>query len=129
MNEINDKTELILLYDKQCPICERYAMYVDLKKMFNIRLLNARQELDRVKKLREAGYNIESGFILVIDGEVFQGYEAMMTLERITAPSGVLDRVKKIMLKIPGVGRIAYPIAKFVRFLMLRFKGIDPKIV
>ena len=121
--------KLELLYDKDCPICARYAMYVDLQKRFDISLLNARDELKRIEELRKQGYNIESGFILIVDDkEVIQGHKAMLALESMTAPTGILDSFKKALLRVPGVGRCVYPVAKFVRHALLRFKGINPKI-
>lgn len=74
-----------LFYDKECPFCNSYAKYIKLKEEHQLILFNAREEKNQIQDLKEQGFDINDGFIVLInDGEIYQGAEAIVFLNKIS---------------------------------------------
>lgn len=108
-----------LLYDGECPFCSRYADWVRLRQRYDIQMLDARQQLDRVRELAARGYDINRGMILLVEDRIYHGAEAILMLRGMTAPVGGLDRIAAGLTKVPWLVRLGYPVIKVVRRLTL----------
>ena len=97
--------ENCLYYDGDCPFCRRYADYLRLRKKFNLTLKNARVEPEAIAGLRSQGYEINNGMILILEGKIYQGAEALAVLE------------EKLN---PALLRAIYPALKVLRRLILK---------
>lgn len=74
-----------LYYDKECPFCKFYANYIELKKRHKLLLLNARDEKEQIEKLKSKGFDINNGFIIIVnDFMIFQGADAIYFINRIS---------------------------------------------
>jgi len=121
-------SQVKLLYDKDCPFCERYSQYVELRKLHDIELLNAREQPELIEELREKGFDIDRGMILLVDKEVFHGKDAVLKLNSMTGKKGLFDTLGRCITSIPGVMTVVYPVLKSVRWVSLKVMGIDTRV-
>jgi predicted DCC family thiol-disulfide oxidoreductase YuxK len=117
-----------LLYDGECPFCSRYADWVRLRQRYDIELLDARGQLERVRELAGRGYDINRGMILLLEDRVYHGADAILVLRGMTAPIGGLDRAAAAIARVPGLVRLFYPLIKVVRRMTLWAMGRQPDI-
>ena len=74
-------TDLIFIYDGECPFCNHFAELLELKSKINkISILDGRKNLKLVNNLLEKGYNIDKGAILLKDDEIFHGADVVRKL-------------------------------------------------
>lgn len=67
-----------LIYDGDCPVCNRYSRYVMLKKVLkNFQLVNARQDKKMVKFFYKKGLDLNNGMVLKVDNKLYYGGEAI----------------------------------------------------
>jgi len=121
-------SKIILLYDKDCPFCEKYSQYVQLRKLHDIDILNAREQPELIEDLREKGFDIDRGMILLIDEKVYHGKDAVLQIDKLTGKKGFFDKLGRGITSIPGVMTFVYPLMKSVRWLSLKVLGINPKV-
>ena len=73
-----------LYYDNECPFCKYYASYIKLKEKHTLEIYNARDELERMDKFKQKGFDINNGFIVLIDDTtIIQGAEAIVFLNKL----------------------------------------------
>lgn len=105
-----------VLYDGECPFCSAYARFARLRQRHELELLDAREARDLVRKLRDRGYDIDEGMIVLVDGEVHHGDDAAAFLE-LESRGG--------WLASSGLIRAVYPWLYRLRGLALRALGRD----
>jgi predicted DCC family thiol-disulfide oxidoreductase YuxK len=105
----------ILYYDGECPICSRYRDYVALRQELDLR--DARAHVDEMLRLREQGFDINTGMILVMPDRTLQGADVIVELDR------------RAGRRLPAwLARASYPSLRGLRNLLLRILGRDPRI-
>ncbi len=73
--------EIELFYDKECPFCNSYAKYIKLKESYDLKLLNAREHKSKLEEIEKKGFNINEGFLVIIDKKnIYQGVDAIIVL-------------------------------------------------
>lgn len=106
----------ILYYDGECPICSRYRDYVAVRPGLELR--DARQHVDEMLRLREQGFDINAGMVLVTPDRTLQGADVIVELDRRAGRRGA-----------PAwLTRAVYPTLRGVRHLLLKVLGRDPRI-
>ena len=111
-----------LFYDKECPFCNFYSNYLKLKEKHKLILLNAREYKEELSKLKTKGFDINNGFIIIIDNiDIYQGVDAIVFLNdlaksRIFFPNNYFFR------------NIVYPVIKQLRKLILFIIGKEINI-
>lgn len=108
-----------ILYDGDCPICSAYAQFTRLRQRHHVEIVDGREARDHVTTLREQGVDIDEGMIVLVDGEVYHGDEAVAFLE-IEGRYGVLRSASWIRRLYPWVWR--------ARNALLRMLGRDPHV-
>jgi len=106
-----------LFYDKECPFCNSYANYVKLKEKHELNILNARDNIKDIKQLKNRGFNINDGFIIIVEeSKVYQGADAIIFLNHISSKKvyfpdnkffkgfvySFIKIIRKIVLKVLG---------------------------
>lgn len=116
-----NKTKIELFYDKECPFCNSYANYIKLKETHTLILTNAREASNHLKTLKSKGFDINEGFIIIVDDkDIYQGSDAILFLNKISK--------KKIFYKDNLFFRkILYALIKKIRkfILFISLKKID----
>ncbi len=118
-----EETQNALYYDGACPFCARYADYTRLRESIGLSLINAREAPEAIAAFRARGIDIDEGMILLLEGKIYHGAEAIGALERALHP-GWLGRI----LWRPCLLRIAYPVLKGARRLTLALLGKSGRI-
>ena len=62
-----------LYYDKECPFCNEYSKYVELRKVYDMEIINAREALDKVKDYKDKGFDINNGMIIEFEDKFSKG--------------------------------------------------------
>jgi predicted DCC family thiol-disulfide oxidoreductase YuxK len=118
----------LLLYDGDCPFCSRYGAWVRLRDRYGLTLLDARQQPGLVEQYAARGYDIDRGMILEVDGRLYHGAAAIVMLDAMTSPLRPLDRLARVVVRVPGLVRLLYPLIRLVRVVTLRLMGRPPDI-
>ncbi len=110
-----------LLYDKDCPFCRNYMKYQEMKENFSdIKILNARDNMELVKELKMLNYNIDDGMILKIDDKIYFGDEVINFLAKNGKNKNFVSSLTNILFKSYLISKILYPIFKYFRFLYFK---------
>jgi len=103
-----------LFYDKECPFCNYYANYVKLKENHDLKILNARTKTKSINELKNKGFDINDGFIIIVDDkDIYQGSDAIIFLNKISEKK--IYFFDNLFFK-----NIIYPILKVIRKLTLK---------
>ncbi|ADG93112.1 putative thiol-disulfide oxidoreductase DCC [Arcobacter nitrofigilis DSM 7299] len=115
------KKDINLYFDKECPFCNYYAKYNLLRTNHNLNLYNAREYPQKIKLLREKGFDINAGIIIEVDEEIFQGSNAVKQLNKLST-----KEIKILNTKLFSI--FLYPIIKSIRKVVLFILKKDFKI-
>ena len=109
-----------VIYDGECPFCQAYIRMTRLKaSLGEVALIDARQDAAAVTALREAGYEINEGMVVLDRGRVHYGEDAMHVLALVTTPSDLFNKATSWVFARPALARRAYPVFKAARRLVL----------
>ena len=117
-----------LYYDKECPFCNEYSKYVELRKVYDIEIINAREALDKLKDYKDKGFDINNGMIIEFEDNIFQGSDAIKIIDKYIVKKGIIDRFLSVFIHFPGFKSIIYPIVKIIRLIVLKLLGRNTKI-
>ena len=117
-----------LYYDKECPFCNEYSKYVELRKIYDIEIINAREALDKLKDYKYKGFDINNGMIIEFEDNIFQGSDAIEIIDKYIVKKGIIDRFLSVFIHLPGFKSIVYPIVKIIRLIVLKLLGRNTKI-
>lgn len=118
--KVHQPRNLTLYYDGDCPICNNYKDYINLRKQYNIILANAREHIPVISELALKGFDINHGMILLLDNKIFQGSDVLQILSGLTKQSGFRDKQIARFLKITWLVSCIYPLIKGVRWIILK---------
>ena len=118
---------MILLFDGQCPLCSAYSRYAG-SRLEGLDLTDARWNPELGADLKGRGYDVNDGMLLITEGGVLQGREAVAALAGMTEPNGHLDRAVRRLTLVPVFLGIVYPGMKLVRQIALKLLGRDNRI-
>ena len=117
-----------LYYDKDCPFCDEYSKYVELRKTFDIEIINTRQELEKLNAFKKRGFDINDGMIIEYEGNIFQGSDAIKIIDKYILKKGAIDIFLSFIINLPGFKQIIYPLVKVLRIIILKSLGRSSKI-
>jgi len=112
-------------YDGECPFCKEYSKYIELRKKYDIEILNARDNLEKIIEFRAKGYDIDEGMILEVSPgkKLYHGADAAKVLDRMIEKKGVFDKFISMVVELKFFKSIVYPMVKFVRIVLLKLMG------
>lgn len=116
-----DKQDIILVYDKQCPLCDHYCRWLRIQKTAgHLRLIDARQAGDMMDEISRLGLDIDQGMVLKIHEQIFYGSDAIHALALISSRSGLFNRLNYHIFKSRRLSRQLYPLLRSCRNLLLK---------
>lgn len=124
----NNTDKIILLYDGECPICQRYRDYVELRQKYNLQLYNAREHPELIKRLMNKGYDINAGMILIVQEQIFHKQDVLVVLASMLESKGPADYILRKIMKTPLLMKVFYPFLFRLRWLLLKWRGKDVEI-
>jgi len=111
-----------LYYDRECLFCNYYANYIKIKQKHDLKLFNARDYIDTINGFKKLGFDINNGFIIIINGEkIYQGVDAIIFLNK-------LAKKKKFLYDNYIFRNFIYPIIKQLRKVVLFIKNKNIKL-
>ena len=117
-----------LYYDRECPFCKEYSKYVELRKTFDIEIINAREDLEKLNAFKNKGFDINDGMIIEHEGNIFQGSDAVKIIDNYILKKSGIDIFFSFIINLPGFKQIIYPLVKAVRIIILKSLGRSTKI-
>lgn len=106
-----------VFFDEECPFCNLYSKYITIKENHKVILLNARKNINELKKLKLEGFDIDTGFIVRVDNkDIYQGVDAIVFLN-------TLSKRKIYFSNNTFFRNIIYPFIKFLRKIVLYILG------
>ncbi len=116
-----DKAEIVLVYDKECPACDNYCRMVRIRESIGqLKIINARNASEFVDKITEKGLDIDQGMVLFLHGQMYYGADAIHALALISSRSGVFNRMNYWIFKSEKISRVFYPVLRFCRNILLK---------
>jgi len=127
MTDTQDKPEeLALIYDRECPVCTAYScsVEIDQDQAKGVKLINARSADDElVRKAKEAGLDLDEGMVVVHQGKLYHGADALHIMARLAPDRGFGNRLNKLLFCNPTVARLSYPVLRAGRNTLLKLLG------
>jgi predicted DCC family thiol-disulfide oxidoreductase YuxK len=113
-----------LIYDGECPFCSRFARLTRLREAVGpLRLIDAREPSSEVDLARQAGFVLDEGMLLHLDGRDYYGADCLQRLALLSSRSKWFNRMTHHLLRSPPAARWTYPLLRFGRNLALRLLG------
>ena len=118
-------SEIIFIYDGECPFCNHFAHLLDLKSSIkNLKLIDGRKNLAKLTKLYKEGYDLDRGAILINEGKVLHGSEAINFIcTQVKDPNDALLEVLRMVFISKKRSKFFFPFLIVTRRILLSIKG------
>ncbi len=115
------REEILLVYDKQCPVCDNYCRLVRIRETVGeLKLMDARKSSAVMDEITSQGLDIDQGMVLKMGDRLYYGSDAIHALALISSRSGIFNRLNYWMFKSRTLYHFFYPILRFFRNLLLK---------
>ncbi len=117
-------TEIILIYDGECPFCNHFAQLLNIKSSLpNLKILDGRKNLSQLTNLYKKGYDLNNGAILINKEEILHGSDAVNFIcSQIKEPKDSLLELLRIIFKSKKRSKWLFPFLLIARRLLLTIK-------
>ena len=117
--------ETLFIYDGECPFCNYFAELLVLKTSIpSLKIIDGRQNLSHLTKLYNKGYDLNNGAILIINGEIKHGSDAINWIcSALNAPNDSLLKILKVIFISEKRTQVFFPILLWSRRILLSMKG------
>lgn len=116
-----------LVYDGECPMCNNYAQYLRLQQSVGeFVLVDARLGGPIVDEVQELPHDLNDGMVVKIGERFFVGHDALNVLALLAEDRGWFNKFNRVAFRSPLISRVAYPVMKAGRWVLLKLKGVAP---
>lgn len=116
--------QILLVYDKQCPLCDSYCQLVRIRQSAGeLTIVDAREKSAIMDEITAQGLDIDQGMVLKMGDQLFYGADAIHALALISSRSGLFNRFNYWLFKSRTLSRLLYPLLRFFRNLLLKLLG------
>lgn len=116
-----NSAEFLLVYDKQCPVCDAYCRMIRIRESAGtLRLVNARDAGAIMDEITAKGLDIDQGMVLKLGTTLYYGADAIHVLSLMSSRSGVFNRLTYWMFRSKSLSAILYPLFRLFRNLLLK---------
>ena len=120
----NEKQNVILVYDKECPLCHTFCRMSRLRESVGgLQLVDAREASAVMDEITNLGWDIDQGMVLKVNDELYYGADAINALAMMSSRSGIFNRLSYWIFKSKRLSKVLYPIMKSGRNLLLKILG------
>jgi len=117
-------TEILLIYDKECPLCHAYCRVARIRKSVGeLRLVDARDSSAVMDEITARGWDIDQGMVLKVENNLYYGSDAIHALSLMSSRAGVFNRINYWVFRSHTLSRWLYPLLRFFRNLLLKLLG------
>ena len=116
---------ILFIYDGECPFCNYFAELLELKSSLpSIQILDGRKNLEHLTQLYQQGYDLNNGAILITNGEVIHGADAINWIcSELKEPNDSLLEFLRIIFTSNKRSKILFPFLLWSRRVLLTIKG------
>jgi len=119
-----DKADVTLVYDKECPACDNYVSVMRVRRdIGSFRIVDAREDTEIMRRITAAGLDVDEGMVLEMGDRLYYGADAIHALALISSRSGMLNRLNYWLFRSERVSAVLYPILKAGRGVLLKLLG------
>jgi predicted DCC family thiol-disulfide oxidoreductase YuxK len=122
----SDDGDLAIIYDAECPVCTAYSCSVEIDdtKASGVRRINARSSDDAlVQQAKAAGLDLDEGMVVVHQGRLYHGADALNIMARLAPKQGLGNRLNRMMFGNSTFSRLVYPFLRGGRNTLLKLLG------
>jgi len=117
-------TEILLVYDKECPLCDAYCRLVRIRRdVGQLTIVDARENSEILREITDNGLDIDQGMVLKMGDRLYYGSDAIHALALISSRSGFFNRFNYRVFKSRRLSAWLYPVFRFFRNLLLKTLG------
>ena len=120
---------LTLIYDGGCPFCRNFAVRSELSGgVRGLQIIDGRDDHIQRQQLRERGFALANGAVLIEGQAIWHGSAAIAELCRRMEPSDQLLGLLQGMFRDDARSKILYPALLLARQIALNLRGlpVDP---
>lgn len=115
---------MLLIYDGECPFCSRYVRLMRIREAVGeLKLVDAREGGQIVEDVRQRGYVIDQGMVLILNGRYYHGEASLHMLALLSTKQGWFNRINYWLFSRQWLSKIAYPAMKAGRNAVLKLMG------
>lgn len=115
---------ILLIYDKDCPVCRAYSQMVRIRNSVGeLKLVNARENSETMREITAQGLDIDQGMVLKMGDSCYYGSDAIYMLSLLSSRQGVFNRLNYQLFKSRRVAKWLYPLLRSCRNLLLKLSG------
>ena len=116
--------KFILVYDKECPVCNNYVQMLRIRESIGeLELVNAREGGEIVEQISSQGIDLDQGMVLIMDGATYYNSDTIHVLASMSSPSGIFNRINYWIFKSKTRSHLLYPVLRSLRGVLLMFLG------
>jgi predicted DCC family thiol-disulfide oxidoreductase YuxK len=116
--------KLVLVYDKQCPVCHAYCQNVRVTGTAGeLSIVDARAESGIRREITSRGLDIDQGMVLLKRGQLYYGADAIHQLSLLGDDTNLFNRINYRVFQSAGRSRWLYPVLRSFRNLLLKILG------
>ena len=121
---MTNKIEVV--YDKQCPACSIYCELLQsgASDSYQYVLADAREDSEAMREITRRGLDIDEGMVVVKDGELYYGADAIQILAEQGPRQGIFNRLNRLLFGQIWMAHRLYPMLRSLRNLLLRVLGV-----
>jgi predicted DCC family thiol-disulfide oxidoreductase YuxK len=113
-----------LIYDGECPVCIAYSDAVETEAdSGGLRRINARSDDPLVRRATEEGLDLDDGMVVVHEGKLYHGADALHLMARLAPTKGLHNRLNRLLFGSRAISRLSYPLLRGGRNMLLKLRG------
>jgi predicted DCC family thiol-disulfide oxidoreductase YuxK len=121
---VKPDTEIVVVYDKQCPACDYYCNMVRIRESVGrIVLVDARDGGPIMEEITAKGLDIDQGMVVKVGDQLYYGPDAIHVLSLMGTNKGLFNRIAYWSFRSLAVSKVLYPLLKACRNLLLKILG------
>ena len=116
---------IFFIFDGECPFCNHFAELLQLKSSIpSLQIIDGRTNLDKLTQLYKQGYDLNKGAILIKNGEIKHGAEAISWIcSELKETNDSLLELLRIIFNSNKRSKFLFPFLLWGRRLSLVIKG------
>ena len=119
-----DKTDIYLVYDSECPICNLHSKKTQIgDEHGRLVLVDARKDSDLMNEISGLGLDIDDGIALKTGARIYHDVDAIHELAKISSRKGLYNRTLGAAFSSRRLASFFYPPVKACRNLLLKVLG------
>ncbi len=115
------KPEILLVYDKECPVCNTYCQNIRFRETVDdLKIIDAHKKSEALDEITKSGLDIDQGMVLKMKNQLYYGSDAIHSLALISGRSDLLNHINYWVFKSKSVSSWLYPVLRLFRNLLLK---------